>query len=227
LAAEIGIGMRQTQRYIGELERERLIRRVSRFSSESNGQSSNFFEFLWHPLLEGASDPSGEGVTDVSSPRVTDPSPKESQDEESQSEESHNRDLDYPPTNRKKRDSRLEGGSGGGCRPYSRLRETLAEYMMLDSAERIEPSDRIVVDVMNAAGGATEAEVLECLRYLRQERGLLPGTKHGPRHYSWFKTVVADYFTQKRDRDLVIGKLGGYQAGLSADEFDAMTGALE
>jgi hypothetical protein len=69
LAAEIGVGSRQTQRYIGELEREKLIRRVSRFSERDNAQSSNFFEFLWHPLLEGVSDRSGEGVTDVSSPR--------------------------------------------------------------------------------------------------------------------------------------------------------------
>ena len=39
--------------------------------------------------------------------------PNESQIEESHYEESHsrNRDLDYPPTNRKKRDSRLESSA--------------------------------------------------------------------------------------------------------------------
>jgi Helix-turn-helix domain len=61
LAAEIGVGSLQTQRYIGELEREKLIRRVSRFSAHDNAQSSNCFEFLWHSLLEGVSDRSGEG----------------------------------------------------------------------------------------------------------------------------------------------------------------------
>jgi hypothetical protein len=42
-------------------------------------------------------------VNDRSGERVNDSSPKESH-----SEQSHNGDLDDPPTNRKKRDSRLE-----------------------------------------------------------------------------------------------------------------------
>jgi hypothetical protein len=99
--------------------------------------------------------------------------------------------------------------------------------MLPDDEERIYPTDRAVVDVIDAAGGATEDAVLECLRYLREKRGLRPGRKNGPRHFAWFKTVVADYFTQKRDRDLVTGNGTSYPPGWAGDQFDAITGALE
>ena len=86
LAAEIGVSERQAQRYLTELERKKLIRRVTRFAGPA--QTSNAFEFLWHELFErGVTDPSGEGVTDVTPRGVTDLSPKESQIEESQYEE--------------------------------------------------------------------------------------------------------------------------------------------
>jgi hypothetical protein len=63
-----------------------------------------------------------------------------------------------------------------------------------DDRERMSPPERLVVDVMDAACGATEEEVIECLRYLKEERGLRPGTEHGPRTFAWFKSVVADHF---------------------------------
>src|SRR5215468_3890854 len=50
LAAEIGVGLRMAQRYLAELERVNLIRRISRFVK--GGQTSNAYEFLWHPLFE-------------------------------------------------------------------------------------------------------------------------------------------------------------------------------
>ena len=49
LAAEIGLGERQGQKYVAELERASLIRRVSRF--DQRGQISNEFEFLWHEMF--------------------------------------------------------------------------------------------------------------------------------------------------------------------------------
>jgi hypothetical protein len=83
LAAEIGIGARQAQKYLAELEKAKLIRRRTRFSDRA--QASNAFEFLWHPLFqERVNDPSGEGVNDPSPGGVNDSSPKESQIEESQ-----------------------------------------------------------------------------------------------------------------------------------------------
>jgi hypothetical protein len=62
-----------------------------------------------------------------------------------------------------------------------------------DSDERVYPSDRVVADIMNAAQPATEKEVIECLQYLYEERGLRPGTRTGPHHFSWFRTVVGDF----------------------------------
>jgi hypothetical protein len=228
LAAEIGVGERQAQKYLANLERAKLIRRVKRFSGA--GQTSNTFEFLWHSVFEdGVNDRSGEGVNDNSPRGVNESSPKESQIEESHLEESHNADLDYPPTNRKKRDSRLESSSAAVCKQYPRLQEALADYMAVPGEERIYPSARVVVDVVDAAGGRTEDEVIACLRYLREERGLRPGTKNGPRHFSWFKTVVADYFMQRRDRELVTGS-GPVAAGTGAlprEVFESMTEVLE
>jgi hypothetical protein len=97
------------------------------------------------------------------------------------------------------------------------------------SEERIYPSDRVVADIMDAAQ-ATEYEVVACLRYLHEERGLKPGTRNGPHHFSWFRTVVGDYFKQKREREFPAatpGPLAAEQAGLSGAAFDAMTGAIE
>ena len=60
IAAEVGIGKRQAQKYMAELERVKLIRRIARF--KDGGQESNAFEFLWHRIFEqGMNDDSGEG----------------------------------------------------------------------------------------------------------------------------------------------------------------------
>jgi hypothetical protein len=166
------------------------------------------------------------GVQNVAPEGVQDLAPKESQIEESQLEE--NRDLDYPRTNRKKRDSRLES-SVAVCKQYPRLQEAIVDYMTAPDDERISPSARLVVDVMDSAGGASEEEVIACLRYLREERGLRPGAKNGPRHLSWFKTVVADYFAQKRDREFVTGNapVPTVAGALPREVFQSMTEVLE
>jgi hypothetical protein len=107
----------------------------------------------------------------------------------------------------------------------------LAVYMSGPDDEKVYPSDRQVVDVMDAAGGAAEDDVLQCLAYLYHERGLRPGTRHGPRSFSWFVTVVGDYFQQKRKRQEVAGPTQPDTANrtrteLSQDQFDAMTEAF-
>lgn len=221
LGQEIGVGERQAQKYIAELEQHKLVRRISRYLDRA--QTSNGFEFLWHQLFEeGVNDRSGEGVNDAS--------PKESQVEKSQSEET-NIDLDYPVTNREKRDSRPDiRVESSNCKQYPRLREALADYMTTPAdLERVYPNDRQVLDVIDAAG-ASEDEIVRCLHYLKFERGLKPGTKHGPRHFSWFTTVVADYFQKKHDREAVInptniGNSDNHR--LSEETFDSMTEALE
>ena len=160
---------------------------------------------------------------------MNDRSPKESQDEESQSQESHEEDLDYPPTNRKKRDSRLDSRlRSQTCKQYPRLYDALALYMMADSEdERVEPRPRHVVDVMDAAAGASEDEVLRCLCYLRDERGLRPGTRNGPRHFSWFPTVVGEYFRKQRERRHSGDPIGVPDVNFSQAQFQSMTDAIE
>jgi hypothetical protein len=224
LAAEVGLSVRQTQNYLAELTREELVRRIPRISG--SGQTSNAYVFLWHPLL-------AEGVKKAAPEGVKDPAPKDSQFEESHSEET-NIDLDYRLANRKNRDSRPDlGADAPAGKQYPELREALAAYMTTpEDGELVYPSDRVVVDVMHAPGGATEGEVIECLRYLREERGLRPGTRHGPRGFAWFKSVVADHFHQKRARETVYAPPtvpweNRNGPGISQQDFDAMTAAIE
>jgi hypothetical protein len=149
-------------------------------------------------------------------------------------QEKEKRDLDCLPTHHKNRDA----PAGDHARPsqikqYPPLREALHRYFQEPEQEDIYPSDRVVVDVMNAAGGATEEEVIVCLRYLYNERGLRPGTRNGPRHWSWFVTAVANYFSQKRRRDDAANPCGYWDWAerndykLSREQFEAMLDPIE
>jgi hypothetical protein len=227
LAHEIGLGLRQAQKYLRELERVNLIRRISRFSE--HGQTSNQYQFLWHPIFDqGVNDNAPEGVKDRSLPPVNDCSPKESQYQESHPED--NSDLDYLLTNRKNRDSQAGELSPSVCEQYPRLREALSRYLSGTDDEKIYPTDRHVVDVMDAARGASEEGVIACLKYLHHDRGLKPGTKNGPRSFAWFPAVVQDYFSKREQREEIANPSGfnewadGNEAGtLSRDQFDALT----
>lgn len=112
-----------------------------------------------------------------------------------------NTDPDLLPPHRKNHDAT---SAGGGCKQYPKLKEALIRAFHEDGQEDLPPSDRLVVDVMHVAAGASEADVVECLRYIRDERDLRPGGRNGPHHWSWYTTVVADYFSSKRIRDQVI-----------------------
>jgi hypothetical protein len=231
LGAEIGIGERQAQKYVVELEKARLIRRVRRFVA--GAQTSNAFEFLWHELFgKGANESSGEGVNDNSQGGTNDSSPKESHLEESHLEETKN-DIDCLPMNRKNLDSPSGVSEPSVCHPYPTVRERLARYMQLPGEKKEYPSDRQVVDILDAAGTYDEQEVITVLNYLYQQRGLKPFTKHGPNSFAWFKTVLQDYFTKKRDRESAANPSGYHEwedrneAKLSKAQFEAMTGAVE
>lgn len=203
LARELGVCQRQAQRYLRELERARLISR-SLGVGPQGGQTSNSYQFLWHEILDGVtvlSCPGGDGSVTHPPTRV---SPKESQAEESYSlKREEENDLDYLLTNRKLRDPRAGERTGhpdSPCKQYPRVRDAVTEYMMDGPEdERVEAPDRIVFEIMAAAPGRSEEEVLECLRYLRNERGLRPGTKNGPRQFAWFPTVVTEYFLKKQE----------------------------
>jgi hypothetical protein len=228
LAAEIGMGGRQARRYLGELERFRLIRRHNRFADRA--QTSNGFEFLWHELFAmGVTDPTGEGVSDPSCRGMSDVSAEESQIEESHSEE-RKTDLDCLPLNRKNRDSPSGVCPPSICKTYPNVRECLARYMQVPGDDKEYPSDRIVVDILDAAGTYDEQEVITALNYLYSERGLKPFTKNGPRSFAWFKTVLQDHFTKKRERESAANPCGYHEwegrndTLLSKEQFNAYDG---
>ena len=209
LGDEIGVGERQAQKYVAELENAKLVRRISRYARRA--QTSNAFEFLWHELFTRG---------------VNDRSPKESHLEESPFEESHQpRPGLAAYESQKARFARGLTPGAADCKQYPRLREALVDYMREGPQLRKRPTDRQVVDIMDAARPATEREVIDCLRYLRHERGLTPGTRNGPRHFSWFRPVVAEYFQQRLERRLPAAAQGGN--GLDSAAVDGMTDAIE
>jgi hypothetical protein len=86
---------------------------------------------------------------------------------------------------------------------------------------------------MDAAGDATEDQVMQCLVYLYHERGLKPGTRNGPRNFNWFPTVVGDYFQKVCEREAAANP-SGYEEWsdrneimLSNLEMKSMTDAIE
>lgn len=109
----------------------------------------------------------------------------------------------------------------------------MRQYFREEGQEDILPTHRVVADVIDAAGGATEREVIACLKYLYSGRGLEPGTRNGPRHWAWFRTVVGDYFRQRREREEAANPCGYHewadrnQHRLSREQFDRMTEAIE
>jgi hypothetical protein len=221
LAAEVGLKKRQVQTHLANLEKADLIRRISR--SSGNRQTSNGYQFIWHVLFEGVQDPAPGGMQDAARAGVQDPAYKESHLEESHNEEKL-LDLDCLPRIAKTSDSRQDSI----CAQYAQVKQALADYMMMpNDGERVEPTERLVVEVMDAAGGASDNEVIGCLRYLRNERGLRPGTKHGPRGVRWFVTTVAEYFHQRRSREMVYAHDPGKRTELSKEVFDEMTNAIE
>jgi hypothetical protein len=102
--------------------------------------------------------------------------------------------------------------------------------------ERVYPTNRLVVEVMDAATGASEKEVIACLLHLYNKRGLRPGTHNGPRHFSWFPTVVQDYFDRKNARQEAANPCGydewqerndAKEARMSAEEIRCRSAAFD
>lgn len=148
LAKEIGVGARQAQKYLGELEnanrsaagRRLWVGRTRRIPSSSCGVRCFEGGTIVHPkrvrlkrvILRNSYRP-GLPTHESQKPRFADAS------------------------------SRAER-----CKPYARLTEALAVYMMSDSAdEKVYPNRRLVVDAMDSAAGATEDDVLTVLGYPR------------------------------------------------------------
>lgn len=189
LAEELSITPRQARRCLEELEKGRFIKRNYR------GRTSTFYTFLWHETFDNTDENVRDTRTIMSGIRGQKCPTEEIHLRESLKEKKA--DTDCPATDCTNRNPQL-----GACvlKQYPRLKEALHQYFCEEGYEDLYPTDRLVVDVMNAGAGASEQEVIQCLRYLYFERGLQPGTKNGPRHWSWFVTTVQDYFERDRER---------------------------
>ena len=226
LADALGTSARQMRRYLGELEAEKFIQRVP------GKGTTNSFVFLWHSTFETVrrSSPGKAGGLPPAYPgQIRQPTPdrpvtqRESARKKSrrrsdgvQSEGRSKEDLDYQPRFAKSAKPRTDDPDTlENTVQYGQLTRALTKYMEGDK-----PSARLVIDVMNAARqgyrGVTEGDVVECLWYLYNERGLRPGTKCGPRHWSWFKTVVQDYFQQRHDREAAANPYASGSASVSS-----------
>jgi hypothetical protein len=204
LALEIGIGQRQAQKYLAELEKAKLIRRRTRFSDRA--QASNSFEFLWHPLFQDwVNDPAGEGVNDPSPGGVNDSSPKESQIEESQLHKENggleHRGLPLNEPNYSKADYSFaatkptEGSKHH--RLYPQVQNPISKPSDPDPGQMHEGVEELSVasNCELAAVGYTAAEVVACLDSKFAKRKYRPGGRYGPSTWNWFYTVIRERFS--------------------------------
>jgi hypothetical protein len=220
LGEEIGIGERQAQKYVAELERHKLIRRISRYLGRA--QTSNGFEFLWHEMFEeGVNDRLGGRVNDSSGEGVSDRSPKESQSEESQFEEKTTNkrisgDASQKPRSAASSPGRLSKESETRTPKADRIPQTSTDRNSTTDDDPVkgwnpeelvtvrnrivrywgrEPEEGFEVSVMLRARGASAADVCDLLDRKFANKKLRVGGKWAPKHPNWFLTLVENEFT--------------------------------
>jgi len=203
LAAEIGVGDRQVQRYLAELEREHLVRRITRYRGRA--QTSNGFEFLWHEMFQDQpADRIGEGVTNVaphpvtdSSPHpVTDPSPKESQIEEGHLEEEQRQADSRHASPKTCEGSRGCIVSGGNPKPIwtdsdvTNVGNWLAAFM-----DGEQPPTKLLSWIMQFAEQhkLSAGDIHQALNRV-WNRNARPGRKNRPKCWNWFYEVLRTAF---------------------------------
>jgi hypothetical protein len=236
MAEDLGKSERQVRYDLDALDSFRLIDRERKRGSHR----LTIYFFLWHSIFERQwvavqSGTESEGESDGQKVRTAmggnlngnaasferQPTAVELS-KELRKELRNTTDLDLP-TNRKQRDSRADDGSLPPSKPnqHPKLRERLGEYMQGHGDDEY-PTDTKVVEILDAAGGESEDAVCQALGYLFNERGLRPGSRNGPRSWSWFPVTIGEHFRKLRDRDKPASPAKD-QDGLSAEEFDRMS----
>jgi len=220
LGQEIGVGERQAQKYVAELERYELVRRVSRYLGRA--QTSNGFEFLWHELFEeGVNDHSGGRVNDHSGDGANDSSPKENQSEESQFEErtTNKRISGYASQNTRsaasssvmrkqqpeseppKADAEQPAFSDPNPPIIAPPMKGWTQEELTKVRDRIiafwgrEPAEGFEISVMLRAGSASAAAVCDLLDQKFVNKKLRVGGRNAPRNQNWLLTVIENEFT--------------------------------
>jgi hypothetical protein len=220
LGQEIGVGERQAQKYVAELERHELVRRVSRYVGRA--QTSNAFEFLWHEVFEGGvNDRSGGRANHRSGEGVTDRAPKESQSEEGQFEETTTNKRISDCASQKSRSaaslpvicsqaleskpSKAEAEPEAIADPASLKDKSPTDDWTSDELATVrsrivlywrrEPEEGFEVSVMLRARGASAAAVCDLLDRKFKNKNLRVSGKWAPKNQNWFLTMIENEFT--------------------------------
>jgi hypothetical protein len=179
MGAELGISGKQARRYVRELEHAGLIE-----AYREEGKVTRYY-FLWHAAFAGATPKSGSTTPPMngSGTPPIDGSRRESV------EESHLKEdrikSDFCPSIAKNSDEQAG---------LALVRAAVAEFM---EAKPAEVPDHIPTEILREAG-APAAEVLDFLAHKKLRYG--PGTRHAPREWGWFPTVVRAEFNRRRER---------------------------
>jgi uncharacterized protein DUF1376 len=86
-----------------------------------------------------------------------------------------------------------------------------------------EPSQSAIGKIMDAAGGASEPEVISAIR-AAYERGYGPGSKNAPRTCQWFEVVVFEAFHRG---ETLLPALPAVSQNLSVKALEEMTAAID
>ena len=192
---DIGLSQVQAQRHVRALIEGGFLR--STFQFKDGRQTSNTFEFLWHPWFEEygltLSDMGGGSASELLASPVSEllPSPvsktigeEENHKEESHKEDSHvEEDLDFPPADRV-RDPRA-----------GVLFKCLASYMGKDPTENTLEAVRAAARRGNGSVVSDEEIVAELES---KKQNYSRANRHGPRSWNWFPTTVLDEFSKIR-----------------------------
>ncbi len=204
LAELLGKPQRTVEHDLGVLKRVGLLR------SERHGRAAVSWLFLFHAMFLPGVDPTfkPQPIAVQKTPSNRKPARAKPQDSRSKPQPIAVK-SDIPKDSEKttsipKVDSDHDCSSNGKssrspsvslspskAKQYPSVKRLLTQYM------GEEPTDRQVVEIMDAAG-ESEGCVYDALIYLHNERGLRRGTENGPRSWEWFKVVLPDYLEKRR-----------------------------
>jgi len=199
IGKRIGVSDRQVRSYVAELVRAGYLVKVRRGTRKSNR-----YIFIWHPSFDGAERKDSSGESGRILPT-----------EENQLTEEL--DLDYLPTQRKRRDAPSEVTA----RCPSNGRKSLSD--LVEGLVGRKPSDSALGRIVGATPGKTESEAIEAVQDAVL-RGYGAGSRHGARCMTWFVSVARNYWTWRERYSL---PPAASARGAQSQEFARMTEAIE
>ncbi len=211
LAREVGTSARGVKRWLFELREAGFIRSIRR-----GPKRSNLYRFLKHPCFADLPYVVGQGSSD--GPKVA---RQDGLDGPNLAHIKHQDntsfaciDLDYLATNRKKRDSQPEHASrdNSGAGQWPELSKLAGELLGR------EPTRAALGRMISATPNKTEAEAMEAVAGAVR-CGYGRDSKNGPRSWSWFVSVIRNYWSDRGNRALPPAAVN---PSLDASEFERL-----